>query len=174
MRRKISIGIGAATAAIALGMGASAALATSGGHQQADVAAAASHRHITKAQVRQIATAKVPHSRVTEVESDDRHDRAVWKVTLATPHGRVVVDVDKQTGKATIVRSGSGGHGDAADAAALGSRGATGDDRGDAREDRADAREDRADAHENRGDRHDDGNRHDRDDRHDDRDAADR
>jgi hypothetical protein len=167
MRRKISIGIGAATAAIALGMGASAALATSAGHQRADVAAAASNRHITKALARQIATAKVPHSRVIEVESDDRNDRALWKVTLATPHGRVVVDVDKQTGKATIVRSGSGGHGDAADAAAFGSQGAAGDDR-------ADAREDREDAGENRGDRHDDGHRHDRNDRQDDRDAADR
>jgi hypothetical protein len=45
---------------------------------------------------------------VIEVESDDMHDRAVWKVTLATPHGRVVVDVDKKTGSSTIVRHGGG------------------------------------------------------------------
>ena len=109
MRNKIGIGIGAATAAIALTMGAGAAFAASGGHQSAAAAAAAVHRHVTRAQAAQIAKAKVPHSRVIEIESDDRHDRAVWKVTLATPHGRVIVDVDKKTGKATIVRRGSGG-----------------------------------------------------------------
>lgn len=113
MRRNIGIGIsiGAATAAIALSMGASAAVAASGGHQQAGTAAAAAaHRNITRAQARHIAMAKVPHSRVIEVESDDLHDRPVWKVELATPHGRVIVDVDKKTGKATIVHR--SGHGD--------------------------------------------------------------
>jgi uncharacterized membrane protein YkoI len=71
------------------------------------------NRHITKAEARRIARAKVPHSRVIEVESDNLHDRAVWKVKLAAPHGRVVVDVDKRTGKATIVRrDGGGGHDD--------------------------------------------------------------
>lgn len=104
MRRNIGIGIGAATAAIALSMGASAAVAASGGHQRAGTAAvAAAHRNITRAQARHIAMAKVPHSRVIEVESDDLHDRPVWKVKLATSHGRVIVDVDKKTGKATIV-----------------------------------------------------------------------
>jgi hypothetical protein len=54
----------------------------------------------------------VPHSRATEVESDDLHDHPVWKVTLITRHGRAVVDVDRRTGKATIVsRNGSGGGG---------------------------------------------------------------
>jgi hypothetical protein len=41
----------------------------------------------------------------------DAFNRAVWKVTLATPNGRVVADIDKQTGTATIVgpsRSGDG------------------------------------------------------------------
>ncbi len=69
---------------------------------------------ITKAQAVRIAEAKVPHSRAIEVESDDLHDRAVWKVTLATPHGRVIVDVDKRTGHATILgHGGSGGTDDA-------------------------------------------------------------
>jgi hypothetical protein len=45
----------------------------------------------------------VPYSRVIEIESDDLHNRPVWKVKLATPHGRVIVDVDMWTGKATIV-----------------------------------------------------------------------
>jgi hypothetical protein len=45
----------------------------------------------------------VPYSRVIVIESDDLHNRPVWKVKLATPHGRVIVDVDMWTGKATIV-----------------------------------------------------------------------
>jgi hypothetical protein len=73
------------------------------------------NRHITKAQALRTAEATVRHSRAIEIQSDDLHDRAVWKVTLATPHGRVVVDVDKRTGKATAVRRGGsgGGHDDA-------------------------------------------------------------
>jgi hypothetical protein len=165
--RKIGIGIGAATAAIALGVGASAALASSGAHQQAAGASAASAQaHITQAQARQIAKAKVPDSRVIEVQSDDRHDRAVWKVTLATPHGRVIVDVDKRTGKATIVRRGSGGSDDGAGAMGLGSHRISAGTAGNrAAEDRADGR-DRDDVREHRGDR-DRYNRGDRGDRHD-------
>jgi hypothetical protein len=71
--------------------------------------------HVTRAQARHLARAAVPHSRVIEAESDDLHDRAVWKVQLATPHGRVVVDVDKRTGQVTIIRGhrhGGHGHGD--------------------------------------------------------------
>jgi uncharacterized membrane protein YkoI len=110
MRKNIGIGITAAAAAIALTTGAGAALAASGGQQQArTAAAAAAHRNVTKAQARQIAKAKVPHSRVIEVESDDLHNRPVWKVKLATPHSRVTVDVDKKTGKATIIRNGERG-----------------------------------------------------------------
>ena len=112
MRRTLNIGIGVGTAMIAATMAAGVASATTGGHQQATgslVAAVSSvNRHITRAQPRHVARAKVPHSRVIEVESDDLHDRAVWKVKLATGHGRVVVDVDKRTGKATIVRGGGG------------------------------------------------------------------
>ena len=156
MRNRISVGIGAATAAIVLTTGAGAALAASGGlHQAAGTAvAAAAHKQISKARAGQIAKAKVPHSRVVEIESDDRHDRPVWKVTLATGHGRVIVDVDKRTGKATIVRrDGSGGHDDAAGATALGSSsggaGRSGSDSArDAREDRRDDRRD--DRHDNR------------------------
>lgn len=171
MRKRISIGIGVATAAIALTAGAGAAFAASGGHQQATgtAVAAAAHKQITKAQARQIAKAKVPHSRVVEIESDDRHDRAVWKVTLATPHGRVIVDVDKKTGKATIVRrGGSGGHDDAAGAMALSSHRSGSDSARDAREDRRDDRGDvrREDRREDRREHgRDDGNRHDRHDR---------
>ena len=113
MRRTLNIGIGIGTAAIVATMAAGVASATTGGQQQAagSVAAATSsvNRHITRAQARQIARAKVPHSRVIEVESDDLRGRAVWKVKLATRHGRVVVDVDKRTGKATIIRHGGGG-----------------------------------------------------------------
>lgn len=117
MRNKIVIGLGATTAVLALSTGASAALAASvAPHQQARVTTAAAHQKITKAQARQIALKKVPHSHVIEIESDDRHDRAVWKVTLGTKHGRVIVDVDKKTGKATIVRKG-GGHGPGHDSA---------------------------------------------------------
>ena len=114
MRRTLNIGIGIGTAMIAATMAGGVASATTGGHQQAtgSVAAVSSaSKHITRAQARHIARAKVPHSRVIEVESDDLHNRAVWKVKLATRHGRVVVDVDKRTGKATIIRHGGGGGG---------------------------------------------------------------
>jgi uncharacterized membrane protein YkoI len=116
MRRTLNIGIGIAAAAIVATMAGGVASATTGGHQQAtgSVAAVSSvSKHITRAQARHIARAKVPHSRVIEVESDDLHNRAVWKVKLATRHGRVVVDVDKRTGQATIIRrAGGGGHDD--------------------------------------------------------------
>ncbi|HEX6933651.1 MAG TPA: PepSY domain-containing protein [Streptosporangiaceae bacterium] len=161
MRKNIGIGIGAAAAALALTTGAGAALAASGVHQQAgSAAAAAAHRTITKAQARQIAKAKVPHSRVIEVESDDLHNRPVWKVKLATPHGRVIVDVDKKTGKATIV--GRGGHGTAAGAMPLSSQRSWSDDSArDAREDRGDDRGERHDRDDRRGhDRDHDGARH--------------
>jgi uncharacterized membrane protein YkoI len=137
MRRNLRIGIGAGAAAVAITASmAGVASAAAGGHQlPASVTTASTvNRHITKAQARHIALAAVRHSRVVEIESDDRHDRAVWKVTLATPHGRVIVDVDKRTGRATILRGGSG-------------------DR------RADGRDDRG-GRDHRGDRHD----HDRDD----------
>jgi len=161
MRKNIGIGIGAATAAIALTTGAGAALAASGGHQQAAGATAvtAVNKHITKAQAARIAKAKVPHSRVIEIESDDLHNRPVWKVKLATPHGRVTVDVDKRTGKATIVGRDSGGHDNAAGAMGLSSQRSGSDSARDAREDRGDVRrEDR------REDRREQG-RNDRDDR---------
>jgi hypothetical protein len=162
MRKKIVIGLGATTAVIALSTGISGALAASVGHEQAHAATAAAHKKITKAEARQIAKAKVPHSHVIEIESDDRHDRAVWKVTLATPHGRVIVDVDKKTGKATIVHHGDGGHGDGVRAMALGAHRSAGRDSArDAREDRGEHRRD------DRGDRRDHDGRHHRGDRHD-------
>ena len=132
MRTKLNVGIGAVAAAIVVTAAAGAASAASGTHQQSAgpaVAAASVNRHITKAQAVRIAEATVRHSRAIEIQSDDRHDRAVWKVTLATPHGRVVVDVDKRTGKATVVRRGGsgGGHDDAIVATRLGaSSGAAG------------------------------------------------
>jgi len=114
MRRTLTIGIGASAAALTIATAAGVAAAAS--TQQASstsVTAASVNKHITAAQARRIAQTLVPHSRVVQVESDDLHDRPVWKVTLASPHGRVVVDVDKRTGRATIVRRGGSGHGDA-------------------------------------------------------------
>jgi Peptidase propeptide and YPEB domain len=155
MRRTLNIVVGAGAAAAAAIMVAGVASATSGApHQAAGPAAAvvSVNGHITKAQAVRIAEAKVPHSRAIEVESDDRHDRAVWKVTLATPHGRVVVDVDKRTGKATVVPG--GGHDAAMLATSIGTGSAasagawTG---GDARDHDGDRRG------------HDHGDRHDRD-----------
>jgi hypothetical protein len=137
MRRNLRIGIGAGAVAVVMATSmAGVASAASGSHQLPARATAAStvNRHITRAQARHIALAAVRHSRVVEIESDDRHDRAVWKVTLATPHGRVVVDVDKRSGRVTILRGG-------------------------ARDGRSESRDDRGDLH-HRGDRHD----HDRDD----------
>jgi Peptidase propeptide and YPEB domain len=109
MRNTLKFGIGVGTAAIVATMSAGVAMATTGGQATGSVTAVSMvNKHITRAQAKTIARAKVPHSRVIEVESDDAHDRAVWKVTLATPHGRVVVDVDVRTGRATIVRNGGG------------------------------------------------------------------
>jgi Peptidase propeptide and YPEB domain len=139
MRRTLNIGIGLGTAAIVATMAAGVASATTAGHQQAAGPAAAAvssvNRHITRAQARQIARAKVPHSRVIEIQSDDRHDRAVWKVELRTRRGPVVVDVDKRTGHAVIVRRG-------------------GQDHDGARAERGD-RHDHDGRHHHRGDRHD-------------------
>lgn len=109
----------------------------------------------------------------------------MWKVTLRTPNGRVIVDVDKRTGKATIVRRDGGGHGDAARATALsagssarGSAAASGPGASGSTDESTswagrDVRDDDGDRHElgdrvdrDHGDRH--GDRH--DDRHDGRD----
>jgi hypothetical protein len=118
MRKTVKIGAGLTSAAIVASMAAGVASAAAASGQRpatasANVVAAAS-AHISRAQARHLARAAVPHSRVIEVESDDLHDRAVWKVKLATPHGRVIADVDKRTGKVTIVhghRHGGGGDG---------------------------------------------------------------
>jgi hypothetical protein len=118
MRTSVKLGAGLTSAAIVASLAAGVAAATVSGPQRAataSLAAATSSAHITKQQARHLARAAVPHSRVIEIESDDFHDRAVWKVKLATPHGRVVVAVDKKTGKVTILHrhgGGGGGHDD--------------------------------------------------------------
>jgi hypothetical protein len=165
MRKTLTICIGAGAAAAAVALSAGASLAATAAPAQTAAGSIASvttvNKHITRAQAAKIATALVPHSTVREIQSDDLHDRAVWKVQLATPHGRVVVDVDKKTGKATIVRHG-GGHGDLITTVTIASH------RGDARD--HDAADDRGqDARDHDGGRdHGDhrGDRHDRD-RHD-------
>lgn len=145
MSRTLKIGVGVGAAALAVTMAAGVASATSGGGQQAPgTAVAMVNKHITKSQAVRIAEAKVPHSKAIEVQSDDLHDRAVWKVTLATRHGRVIVDVDKRTGKATIVRrGGGGGHDDAVLASRFsnGTPGRDGRDRDGDRHDRGDRRD---------------------------------
>jgi hypothetical protein len=155
MRKAASIGIGAGAAAIvAMSAGVAAAAATGG--QQAGGSAAASalssvNKHITRHQAAVIAREKVPHSKVIEIESDDLHDRQVWKVRLHTAHGRVIVDVDKKTGHATIIRR--GGH------RGPGAAGLPGGDRATALVAGAAARDDHGrdardeDAAEHRGDR---------------------
>ena len=162
MRRTLNIAIGAGAAAAAAIMVAGLASAASGTTHQAArpvAAAAAVNKLITRAQAVRIAEAKVPNSRAIEVESDDLHDRAVWKVTLATPHGRVIVDVDKRTGHATILpHGGSGGRDDAtlmtrhsvrAHTASAHAAGSSGRDTGEHARDRAD----RDQADRDRGDR---------------------
>jgi uncharacterized membrane protein YkoI len=168
MRRTRTLAIGAGAAAAAAIMVAGVASAASGTTQQTTrqvAAATAVNRHITKAQAMRIAEAKVPHSRAVEIESDDLHGRAVWKVTLTTPHGRAVVDVDKRTGHATILRhGGSGGRDDAtvmtrSHAAAASTTGRSGRDAGEHARDRGDRdqgdrdRVDRDRGDHNRGDR---------------------
>jgi hypothetical protein len=176
MRKKIVIGLGAATAVATLSMGVGAALAAPAGPLQGvHTTIAAAHKKITRAEAKQIAKAKVPHSHVIEIESDDHHDRAVWKVTLGTPKGRVIVDVDKKTGKATIIHKsggqGPGGHDNSVGAMALSDHRSSGHDSArDAREDRGeDRRDDRGadrrdhDGRGHHGDRHDHDGGHDHD-----------
>ncbi len=105
MRKMVSIGVGAAALAMTLGTAAGVASASSS-HQAASFKADVQsvNKHITRAQAKAIAQAKVPNSKVIEVESDDLHDVPVWKVTLTVKNGRVIVDVSKRTGKATIVK----------------------------------------------------------------------
>ena len=103
MRKMASIGVGAAAVAMTLGTAAGVASASSS-HPASSFTTVMVNKHITKAQAKKIAEARVPHSRAVEVESDDLHDVPVWKVTLAVPHGRVIVDVSKRTGKATVVK----------------------------------------------------------------------
>lgn len=174
MRKAIRLGVGAGTAAMVAAISAGVAMASPSSPQHTTTTVAATttvNKHITRAQAAAIAKAKVPHSRVIEIESDDFHDLAVWKVKLATSHGRVTVDVVKRSGRAFIVHNGKGnghvvssGRGPAATE--------PGDDRGvDVRDnDHADMRDnDHADDrgrdardHDARGDRHD----HDRGDDH--------
>src|ERR1700729_412528 len=117
MRKTVKIGAGLTSAAIVASLAAGVASAAASGQRPATASAnvvAAASAHISRAQARHLARAAVPHSRVIEVESDDLHDRAVWKVKLATPRGRVVADVDKKTGKVAIIhghRHGGGGGG---------------------------------------------------------------
>jgi hypothetical protein len=112
LRKTLTIGIGAAGVALAATTAAGVASASASHHASSaarDVAAVSTvNRHVTATQAARIAKAKVAHSRVHEIESDDLHGRAVWKVQLSTPHGRVTVDVDKKTGRAIIVPSNSG------------------------------------------------------------------
>jgi Peptidase propeptide and YPEB domain len=157
MRKTVKIGAGLTSAAIVASMAAGVASAAASGQRPATASASVSTTaHVTRAQARHLARAAVPHSRVIEVESDDLHDRAVWKVKLATPHGRVVADVDKRTGKVTIIRGhrhGGGGHDHAALAPAAAGPGALPrlDDHG----------RDRGDDHGGRGPGHDGGHDHD-------------
>jgi hypothetical protein len=123
MRKTRNIGIGIGAAAIAATMAVGVASAATSTHAQAAAGSAtavsAVNRHITKAQAEKIAMATVAHSKVHEIESDFRHDRAVWKVQLSTPRGRVIVDVSKKTGQATVLGRGGGGHDDAIAATAM-------------------------------------------------------
>jgi uncharacterized membrane protein YgcG len=130
MRTSVKLGAGLTSAAVVASLAAGVATATVSGPQgaTASLAAATSTAHITKMQARHLARAAVRHSRVIEIESDDFHDRAVWKVRLATPHGRVVVAVDKRTGRVTILhghRHGGGGGGHGHDDVLLSARSAT-------------------------------------------------
>lgn len=115
MRKTVKIGAGLTSAAIVASMAAGVVSASASGQHSAAAAttaiSAASH-HVTRAQARHLARGAVPHSRVIEVESEDLHHRVVWKVQLTTPHGRVVVDVDKRSGKVTILEHRRSGHDD--------------------------------------------------------------
>lgn len=149
MRKAAGFGIGMGTVAVVAAVSAGVAMASTAAPRQAGVQAAAvttANHHITRAQAAAIARAKVPHGKVIEIESEERHDRAVWQVQLATPRGRVVVDVDKKTGAAVIVRRDGRGDGDQHGR----------DERG---------RDDHGRGE--RGDRRDHGDRHDHRDRHD-------
>jgi uncharacterized protein YpmB len=107
MRTKLGIGIGALVVVTLAVSGVAAAAAT--GPASAKTAATAvvpssalTANTISEEQARQIAIEAMPGSRVVEIETDDRADRAVWKVTLSTANGRVIVLVDAVTGAVTF------------------------------------------------------------------------
>jgi hypothetical protein len=119
MRTSVKLGAGLTSAAVVASLAAGVATAAVGSPNRptASLTAATSQAHITKRQAIHLAKAAVPHSRLIEIESDDLHDRAIWKVKLATPRKRVVVAVDKRTGRVTILHGhrhggGGGGHDD--------------------------------------------------------------
>jgi hypothetical protein len=62
--------------------------------------------HISSSDAEQIALSVVPNSTVIQVESDDVHDRQVWKIVLAAQNGRVVVSIDTVTGQVLDQQSG--------------------------------------------------------------------
>lgn len=98
MRTSVVIAIGAAAIAVAVASGVAAAAAPriEGGGPVPSTSAGPS---VSVADAKQIALAAVPGSTVIQVESDDEHDRPVWKVVLATPNGRVAVSIDAATGE---------------------------------------------------------------------------
>jgi hypothetical protein len=99
MRKSVVIAIGAAAIVVAVVSGVAATAApriTEGG---GPVPSSSARPSVSVADAKQIALAAVPGSTVIQVESDDVHDRPVWKVVLATPNGRVAVSIDAATGQ---------------------------------------------------------------------------
>jgi hypothetical protein len=99
MRKSVVFAIGAAAIVVAVASGVAATAAPRIAEGGGPVPSASTGSRVSVADAKQIALAAVPGSMVIQVESDDVHDRPVWKVVLATPNGRVAVSIDAATGQ---------------------------------------------------------------------------
>jgi hypothetical protein len=99
MRKSVVIAIGAAAIFVAVASGVAATAAPRIAEGGGPVPSTSAGPRISVADAKQIALAAVPGGTVIQVESDDVHDRPVWKVVVATPNGRAAVSIDAATGQ---------------------------------------------------------------------------
>jgi hypothetical protein len=95
----IVIVIGATAIAVAVGVAATAAPRITDRSGPAPSSTVLAGAHVSLDAAKQMALSVVPGGTVIQVESDDVHDRPVWKVIVAAPTGRVVVSIDAATGQ---------------------------------------------------------------------------
>jgi uncharacterized membrane protein YkoI len=108
MRKTFGIGIGAAAVAVLAlgGISVASAAPPARGDWSAVASATSTSSTVTGvnvAEARRLAQAAVPGGKVLQIESDDRADRPVWKVTVDGPAGQVIAVVDDASAAVTVV-----------------------------------------------------------------------